>query len=1556
MIKIITTWFCISLLALLLNACGLGAGDIDGSHPSQKAPQTSSSISVQKNSKEQYLLTWQGQSAAKSYILHLSTTDDFSVGEQIHELSKPSFSIKDLIPGQTYYVKIVAIWNNNKSPESNILSFKVPPPAPVSVSAVIDNENSVINVHWSGNAETYNVYWGKTDDVNIEDYLAASKGVSESQLHQSLTELDFTQGDEIYYIVTAVNNGVESLVGESSKTSITITEPIVINQAPIFESPTAFTINENVSNVATLQASDDSDSLSFSISDGDDANLFVIDGATGELSFITPPDFETANDSDQNNSYHLEISVSDTYQTTKQAIQITVADVDETNPVEATLPSLNFANTAVSINEDEGMAKLTITLSVANTQVITLTTNTSTDTASDNDFTALNNQVFTIPVGSSQFDLNISITDDALYEGPGTESFSVALSEIQGGVLGNLTSATITINDNEPLVTGPNILAVFPGDERSNVDITLEKIDVSFDKNMATASINIDTLQLFRPDNSVVPGVVSYDQVGKTASFYPDENLISNVTYTIQVSNDIKDSNGEPLANIFSSSFTTSVPTLSINDINVDETASEVSIVLTLNLPSGSPTSINFATENQTATSTNDFEEQTGNTSFEIGETEKTIVIQLNDDLIYETEEFFKVILSNPVGVFLDNETITSGITVTIKDNESMPSLSIIDANTITVNEQFPNVTLTATLSHESAFPVAVDYATEDNTAIAGTALDYISTSGTLTIAPGETSNTITVNINNDELSESDETFNVDYSNVIGATLTTTQANITINDNNGLPNLTMPVVTVDEIAGTATITVRLNTESGQLINVDYATVDNTAIEGEDYLASNGTLTFDAGTLVQTFTMDIINDALSEATETFTVNLSNAINQSGDIAANIFDTQATVNITDADAPPTITISGENVLENATEAIVTISLSSASGQAISFEYTSKNGSATSGEDYTAQNDSVSITAGDLSHEIKISLSDDDWYEGEEQFTVEMSNIVNATPAITSATVTLTDTETNPIINVTNFSVSEATGEANMEITLTPKSSTPITVSYATSDDTATTQDYTSDSNTLTFEPGVASFNKNIIINNDDLFESTEQFLFTLSSPSTNATLGNAQAIIEITNDDAKPTLTVEDVSVNENEGIATVNVTLNKISGVDTVFSYFAQSNTADSSDYVSPRSPANFRGITAGDISTTVSVSIVDDIIAENDETFFIMVSPFDPAKAGVSGNGTVTILNDDMPDSPVLSLLNGNQQVTLTWPAVQGASSYSVYYGRKSGLTPSNYATLNGTLLLDQVSDLVLTGFNQLTNPNGLKSWVDYYFIVTALAGNVESLPSTEQSVYTKVVATEFLNDTGTTFGGNYPDGNNVDCTGESINQQDCNHGRDFKVNNDIDGYGGFSFTKLDENGNDLAFFVTNWRCVRDNVTNLIWEVKTNDGLLQDRSHTYTWFNSSGTNDAGNTGIPNGGTCVDTINCDTEKYVTQINNQGLCGKTDWRLPTISELTSIINLNTVNSAVESSYFPNTINWNYWSSTPNVDPTFARSVHFFYGYHDTSLKSLKGYLRLVRNVEP
>ena len=205
------------------------------------------------------------------------------------------------------------------------------------------------------------------------------------------------------------------------------------------------------------------------------------------------------------------------------------------------------------------------------------------------------------------------------------------------------------------------------------------------------------------------------------------------------------------------------------------------------------------------------------------------------------------------------------------------------------------NASFTVTLSAVSSQAVSVTYATSDVTAIAGQ--DYTAVSGTLTLPPGTTTQTVVVPVLGDVQDEANETYNVNLSAPVNATINDNLGVGTITDNDATPSLVINDVTVTETnsgSTNAVFTVTLSAVSGRTVTVNYATGNNTsAVAGSDFTSTSGTLTFAPGTTSQTITVPVLGDVLDEANETFRVNLSGAT------AASIADNQGVGTITDND---------------------------------------------------------------------------------------------------------------------------------------------------------------------------------------------------------------------------------------------------------------------------------------------------------------------------------------------------------------------------------------------------------------------------------------------------------------------------------------------------------------------------------------------------------------------------------------------------------------------------------------------------------------------------------
>jgi hypothetical protein len=207
------------------------------------------------------------------------------------------------------------------------------------------------------------------------------------------------------------------------------------------------------------------------------------------------------------------------------------------------------------------------------------------------------------------------------------------------------------------------------------------------------------------------------------------------------------------------------------------------------------------------------------------------------------------------------------------------PSIVISDASVVEGNSGTVNAVFTVTLVGAHSGSVSVNYATADNSAVAGA--DYTAKSGTLTFGPGDSTQTISVPVIGDTLNEFDEQFFVNLSNAAGGVITDSQGIGTIVDDDPAPQLTINDVSKKEGNRGYTsfvFTVSLSAPSGKWVSVNFATADGTAkVSDNDYLASSGNVNFAPGVTAVTFIVTVRGDTTKEANETFFANLSGATN-------------------------------------------------------------------------------------------------------------------------------------------------------------------------------------------------------------------------------------------------------------------------------------------------------------------------------------------------------------------------------------------------------------------------------------------------------------------------------------------------------------------------------------------------------------------------------------------------------------------------------------------------------------------------------------------------------
>ncbi|WP_168188951.1 retention module-containing protein [Thiomicrorhabdus sediminis] len=1015
-------------------------------------------------------------------------------------------------------------------------------------------------------------------------------------------------------------------------------------------------------------------------------------------------------------------------------------DVNLTNPSNATISDAQGLGTIVdndaeptitiddvTVNEDAGTATFTVSLSNPSAFPVSVDYATADGSATAGlDYTAQSGTL-NFAAGDTTETITVPISEDLIYEG--NETFDVNLTNPSNATISDAQGlGTIVDNDAEPT-------------------ITIDDVTVNEDAGTATFTVSLSNPSAFpvsvdyaTADGSATAGLDYTAQSGtlnfaagdttETITVPISEDLIyeGNETFDVNLTNASNATISDPqgLGTIVDND---AEPTITIDDVTVNEDAGTATFTVSLSNPSAFPVSVDYATADGSATAGLDYTAQSGTLNFAAGDTTETITVPISEDLIYEGNETFDVNLTNP-----SNATISDAQGLgTIVDNDAEPTITIDD---VTVNEDAGTATFTVSLSNPSAFPVSVDYATADGSATAG--LDYTAQSGTLNFAAGDTTETITVPISEDLIYEGNETFDVNLTNPSNATISDAQGLGTIVDNDAEPTITIDDVTVNEDAGTATFTVSLSNPSAFPVSVDYATADGSATAGLDYTAQSGTLNFAAGDTTETITVPISEDLIYEGNETFDVNLTNPSN------ATISDAQGLGTIVDNDAEPTITIDDVTVNEDAGTATFTVSLSNPSAFPVSVDYATADGSATAGLDYTAQSGTLNFAAGDTTETITVPISEDLIYEGNETFDVNLTNPSNATISDAQGLGTIVDNDAEPTITIDDVTVNEDAGTATFTVSLSNPSAFPVSVDYATADGSATAGlDYTAQSGTLNFAAGDTTETITVPISEDLIYEGNETFDVNLTNPS-NATISDAQGLGTIVDNDAEPTITIDDVTVNEDAGTATFTVSLSNPSAFPVSVDYATADGSATAGlDYTAQSGTLNFA---AGDTTETITVPISEDLIYEGNETFDVNLT--NPSNATISdAQGLGTIVDNDALTTAVsvdeddISGASGNAGGTgdIT-PVTSGTITYDLNGESVDSIVLStSVGGANGTGLSALDGTSIITVWDAATNtligyksnaPLGSESDADYLVFTVAVSSITDSGASYDATLY----------------------------------------------------------------------------------------------------------------------------------------------------------------------------------------------------------------------------------
>ncbi|MBU6153781.1 MAG: hypothetical protein KGP28_05720 [Bdellovibrionales bacterium] len=915
-------------------------------------------------------------------------------------------------------------------------------------------------------------------------------------------------------VVLTLVSPTNAVIGGMNTSTITIQDVALTSRVAQFPTPTlnvteagpALTVTLNLNGPASAAISVPF-SLSGSALQGSDYSMsstsFSFAMGSSSASVTLTPVNDTMDEPDETVTLTLGTPVGPATLGSPNGQAITITDNDSP-------PVLSWQSGTQSLAENVGSASIVASLSSASAFPVSATYTFGGTAVRGTDYTAaVATGTVTIPAGALTSAISLPILDNMTVQG--SRTVTLALSAPNNATLGNPSTHTLTITDNDtlPLLQfTSSSMTVNEGVGSSSVSVSLgqalsQPLTVNYtvsgtatnpgDHNLSSGSLTI-------PANSTtasIPFSVVNDTLaesaetivltlGSAAGTSPGPNQICTVTIA---DND----SGTPSVSLATSSSSVS-ESVGVTNVNLSLSSASANLITVVYSVSGTYLA------NVDAQAALDFSMQSM-VSFLPGSTSASISIPIIDDNLRENAETI-VLTLQPAQA--GQYTISGGTThtITITDNDQTPSLAWT-SSTLSVSEAIGEVTVTAALSSPSALAVSVPFT------VSGTATnpsDHGASSGTLNFSAGQMNASYSFFIAQDSVTESNETVILTLGTPANATLGTNSAQtITISDSAPASMRLGWILTNQTSSEGESITIQaaLNTPATNTITAPIS-ISGTATSGSDYTITPSTISIPAGSSRASVTISLLGDAISEPVETLILSLgtpSGAGLERGksSFALNISDSTpipvASFDITGFTFDGVGDMPTRQVMENAGSIVVSARLSAPSSQVVTLPYFTEQ---SAGGRFGIGPGSITIQPGQTSGSKTIPLIDNTTLDS---FRFTRVYFIAGQP--TNATlgnpseiqIQVLDNE-RPVLSFAPVSriVSEGEGtvtlQASLSIPLPGTSPVTLNLTADSNSSTATAgSDYNLISSTLTFQPGGTQASATISLVEDTTSEPAE-----------------------------------------------------------------------------------------------------------------------------------------------------------------------------------------------------------------------------------------------------------------------------------------------------------------------------------------------------------------------------------------------------------------------------------------------------------------------------------